>query len=580
MSKLLKRYPQILQGALYVLSVALLTAAIFSGALLRRKEMHPVLELDAGWQVERNGSLLPEDTLTKIATGDVGKEESFTLTRVLTEENVWPSAALFFRNLHTAAVVSLDDEVIYTSGTDRYAQGKMVGRLLCYVEMPADWEGRTLTIRLTAAENNAFYGLGPFLFGTEQDLYVHFLMERIPAFYIAIFLLVFGVLQLFWMPLLLREGGGNRKLLFSALTTLVLGIYLLGYYNLFDLFTDTPGINTMLEYISLYALPLVMSGYLSAVMEGRLARLYRAFVIFDCMFLALILLSHALNIIHITSFLLAGYAVSFLEASPFLVHSVRARGSRGSGYFDRLEWFADLVLEIGFFLYVIGSFTDAAIFTFIRLNGGQEATVRVPFLTAGSLLFSVTVSAHYFLIGIVNLRTEATSQALQSKAYSDPLTGLSNRGECDLVLESLEKQYPRFLIASLDLDHLKEVNDTYGHAEGDRMLKGFAGALKECFPEAALTGRMGGDEFIVILQGNDCDRFDELLSAMWEKLSEMNRTEDHFQYNASVGQAQNGELKGLRSGHDVYLLADQRMYEAKRKRHEKLLFRKQPEAAV
>ena len=76
MSKLLKRYPQILQGALYVLSVALLTAAIFSGALLRRKEMHPVLELDAGWQVERNGSLLPEDTLTKIATGDVGKRKA------------------------------------------------------------------------------------------------------------------------------------------------------------------------------------------------------------------------------------------------------------------------------------------------------------------------------------------------------------------------------------------------------------------------------------------------------------------------------------------------------------------------
>ena len=568
-----------MQGIIFIVFLAGFVTLMLRGTVLNRREQYPVLELDAGWQVVRNGAVLEENALTAIDTGPVRKDETFELSRVLEEENVWPTACLFFRNLNTAETLMLDGEEIGSSGETRYAQGRMVGRLVCYVRLPEDWRNRTLTVRMRVAENNAFRGLGPFLLGTEQDLCVRFLKERAVAFCVAVFLLVFGTLQLFWMPLLLQDRSVNKKLLFSALTTVVLGIYLLGFYNLFDLFTDVPAVNTFLEYLALYTIPLVMSGYITTIMEGRMRLLYRVFLYADTLVILAVILLHLTNTMHITVFLIPAYAVCFGESMPFMVHIARRKGLARTEYYDRLEETADRTLAGGFFLYVIGTFIDTVRFVMLQSGGGQEAVARVPFVTVGSLFFSAAICMHYFLIGIVNLRSEATGEILHNRAYSDFLTGLSNRGECDLVLENLAKRHRRFLIISMDLDHLKEVNDTHGHAEGDRMLAGFAGILKTAFEGAELVGRMGGDEFIVVLCGEDCDHAGQYLQRMHDMIDEENKKEMVFRYSVSVGMA--GGRRGQKSqrAHDLYMQADRHMYEAKRKRRAEQAMQQTAEAA-
>ena len=541
--------------------------AVLRGTILSREEEHPVLTLDEGWFITRNGEPLEEDTLTKIDTGIVMYGEVFTLSRTLPDEHVWPSACLWFRNLHTMATLELDGEAFYSSGAEQFAEGKMVGRLICNAELPADWEGKTLTVRLTASENDAFYGLGPFRFGTAEDLYVRFLEERTVPFYIAVFLVVFGLIQLFWMPLLMRGGGAGGKLLFSALTTLMFGVYLLGYHNLFDLFIDTPGVNTLLEYASFYLLSLVICGFLASFLEGKMRLMYRLFFAFDCVFFLTVLALHFLNVIHITRFLMAGYAVYFLETVPFLVFAIRNISTRRRIYYDKLEETADRTLAAGFFLYMLACYTDAILFTMVKLTGGQEASAGINFVTAGSLLFSMAISMHYFLTGVVNLRTEATGEVLRDRAYSDPLTGLANRGACDLLFENLGKSNRRYSIVSIDLDYLKKVNDTYGHAEGDRMLQEFAAVLKECFADCELVGRMGGDEFIVILCDGDCDNLESYRKRFAGMLEEKNKTETKYRFSASLGVADNREDRAGGRAHEVYLLADRRMYEEKRMRH-------------
>lgn len=433
--------------------------------------------------------------------------------------------------------------------------------------LPEDRAGKELKISLTAAERDAFYGLGPFYYGTEMDLFSRFMNERQTAFLISVFLCVFGIVQLFWMPLLLRSGEANTKLFFSALTTLVLGVYLQGYYNLFDLFTDITNANTMLEYLAFYLLACVMAGYLSTVMEGRMKKMYRAFVVFDLFLVVGALVLHALNIVHFTSFILICYGVSFVEAAPFLFGSIRRWRRGGKKYFDRIEGIADRILETGFLFYVIGSFTDAVIFSYVKFTGGQEATVMVPFVTAGSLLFSMAICLHYFLHGVVNLRSEATRRTLQSKAYSDPLTGLSNRGECEQVMERLDRERVRFVVISMDLDHLKEVNDSMGHDAGDRMLRGFSEVLREAFAGCELIGRMGGDEFVVILTGDDCDSADARTRRMEQLLMQHNQRQQAFQYSVSYGISSRGAGVATRRAYDIYLLADERMYGMKRARH-------------
>ncbi len=92
-------------------------------------------------------------------------------------------------------------------------------------------------------------------------------------------------------------------------------------------------------------------------------------------------------------------------------------------------------------------------------------------------------------------------------ATMDELTMLSNRrGFMALGVHALalcrRMEKPASLIY-LDLDLFKEINDTFGHAEGDRALTSFAQLLKQAFRESDVIGRLGGDEFAVLLTGTD-----------------------------------------------------------------------------
>ncbi len=535
---------------------------------LNRSTNHPIKELDSGWEILRNGERLKEDTLTALDTGKVYYGEVFSLHRTLPEDaEELPSATLYFRNLHGAVRVLLEEEVIYTSGVENYESGRFVGRYLCFVPLPKDYAGKEITITMRAAEKNSFYGLGPIYFGNAEDLFLFFFKERQVPLFIASFLSVFGVVQLLWLPLLLHSDKQNIKLFFSALTSLIIGFYLMGYYNLFDLFVFVENLNTMMEYLSLYTMAMVMCGYMASIHEGSLKHIYVFLTKMDMILVITAILLHFLNLVHITQWLIASYFLSYMEALPYLWYALRGGRKRRETYFDHLEGIADLVLAGGLLAYVFGSFVDAILFTKVKLTGGQEATARIPYLTAGSVIFALAMCLHYLLVGVINVRMGLTRQTLMDKAYDDVLTGLSNRSGCEMTLDRLSREHKRYRIISLDLDHLKMVNDTYGHAEGDRYLKEFAQILQKSFDGATLIGRMGGDEFLVVVTGEDCNRTAGMISRMKHAIEARNKEEKRYQFSVSYGEAQSGESDVGRRSHDVYMLADAKMYDMKRRTH-------------
>lgn len=88
-------------------------------------------------------------------------------------------------------------------------------------------------------------------------------------------------------------------------------------------------------------------------------------------------------------------------------------------------------------------------------------------------------------------------------AATDPLTGLYNRRYAETYLAGLpaqaDPQHPDFCVLLVDLDHFKTVNDTYGHAIGDQVLKEVAQRLQENLRACDLIARYGGEEFLVVL---------------------------------------------------------------------------------
>ncbi len=99
--------------------------------------------------------------------------------------------------------------------------------------------------------------------------------------------------------------------------------------------------------------------------------------------------------------------------------------------------------------------------------------------------------------------TKMTEQKLRDDACQDPLTGLLNRRGLDLHSQEVEaysaKIQAPFSVIALDLDHFKQINDSYGHAAGDQVLVALAQLLQANVRAADTVARVGGEEFVILL---------------------------------------------------------------------------------
>jgi len=89
-------------------------------------------------------------------------------------------------------------------------------------------------------------------------------------------------------------------------------------------------------------------------------------------------------------------------------------------------------------------------------------------------------------------------------AYHDPLTGLPNRilfnDRLSMAIIHSQRKKLRFALLILDLDHFKQVNDTFGHSVGDGLLRSVGTRLQNLLRKSDTVARMGGDEFLILLQ--------------------------------------------------------------------------------
>jgi diguanylate cyclase (GGDEF)-like protein/PAS domain S-box-containing protein len=118
-------------------------------------------------------------------------------------------------------------------------------------------------------------------------------------------------------------------------------------------------------------------------------------------------------------------------------------------------------------------------------------------------------------------RKEARAQ-IARLAYHDMLTGLPNRGRLRHLLAEATKACTdgsHVALMFLDIDNLKDVNDSLGHAAGDELLVGFAERLRAQVQPGDALGRLGGDEFVVVLPNRDADAASLVASRIMDALA-------------------------------------------------------------
>ena len=159
-------------------------------------------------------------------------------------------------------------------------------------------------------------------------------------------------------------------------------------------------------------------------------------------------------------------------------------------------------------------------------------------------------------------------RALEEMTFVDELTGLYNRrGFAMFASQQLRlaaRTHQNVVLVSIDVDGLKRINDTYGHAEGDRALGEIGVALRNSFREADVIGRQGGDEFVVLATETDQRGAEHALERFAEVLAQRNARDDRaWKLGASIGWLRTMPVKGVTLP-QLLAQADERMYEQKR----------------
>ncbi len=228
-------------------------------------------------------------------------------------------------------------------------------------------------------------------------------------------------------------------------------------------------------------------------------------------------------------------------------------------------------------------FEEAVEFTRIVMSGVEVPPVEtVRYRKDGSpvdvLLAGSPILVGNEFTGVVVVYTNITErvqmeETLRSLALLDNLTDLFNRRGfftlAEQQLKAAERARRRMVLLFADFDGLKQINDTFGHSEGDRTLIETADTLRETFRESDIIARIGGDEFVVLAAETGGADADVITTRLQENLAARNaRGDRRYKLSLSVGTARYDPEHSC-SINELLAQADRAMYERKQGDHQK-----------
>ena len=158
-------------------------------------------------------------------------------------------------------------------------------------------------------------------------------------------------------------------------------------------------------------------------------------------------------------------------------------------------------------------------------------------------------------------------ERLQKLAYTDGMTGVSNRRACLDRISALNSSVSPYGVVFVDVNNLKLANDKYSHDVGDKLICMMAESLSVSFGNECFIGRYGGDEFIVCMNSvkNMKEEIEKKLKDFQHILDGVNNKQIFpFEVSAACGYALSSDNPG-KSADEILGIADQNMYENKKK---------------
>ncbi|WP_395341936.1 GGDEF domain-containing protein [Ningiella sp. W23] len=181
------------------------------------------------------------------------------------------------------------------------------------------------------------------------------------------------------------------------------------------------------------------------------------------------------------------------------------------------------------------------------------------------LTFAVSAGATFLFSFAFSRRMGNQAKFLEQLATTDALTGIGNRRKLEEKLLDIIRRIKRYpnnacSLIIFDIDYFKQVNDKYGHASGDMVLQGFARLIEERIREADSLFRLGGEEFVLVLENTHLFEAKSLAKKIAREVEEARWDIGDLTITTSAGIAEYSEDE---STYDWMKRADDALYRAK-----------------
>ena len=541
---------------IFCLIIAVTGISILAIEIRRGDKTLQKQEIKDGWTAVAHGQtyenvVLGTDTFDMFDTGDV-----LELETTLPACDI-PDPTLELYSVHSMIDVYVDGEHIYNYGQKYFDAGRMLGYGWNFVRLPDNFEGKRVRIVFHVTEDDAFDGIPSICILNGDSVVNDLLINERVYLAISMFLIVTGSMGMVFAIILSFRNLSALKMFCIMLFAFLIGVYTLANSDLLIVFNLDMAQKCLFEYMSLYTFAIPFTVYFSDwIMEKgfpqRLKLFFNIWVIVEFSFAVVVFLLHFTNTLHMPHFV--GYChICMIVTLTLIIHMTVVR--------RRVTKRLDRGLALGFAIAILVAAIELVRYNVEKYYTGFKNNRYSSSIAFAALIVVVTLFIDFMSKIAGNLRKEAEARAFEKMAYMDELTGILNRRGADEELNKLKGAKSPYALVSVDMNLLKMMNDTYGHATGDRALTLIARKLREAFPEPCVVARVGGDEFIAIVPNTSKDYVDVHEASFVNKMNEYNKKGGNVTLSAAYGTAYSDEAD---TPEKVLKLADDRMYMAKK----------------
>ena len=505
--------------------------------------------------VEHNEERYEHVNINSFKFGTVSIGDKVTLDIPMPQSDI-VGAMVEFKVYHCVIHAYMDDELIYSFGDQYIQNGKMTGSGTHFISLPQNYQGKHLIIKLYVTEQNAFTTIPNINFQSQLGVIENFIQRSFLQIVTSIFMFGIGIMLIGVIVIFGDLSREYRTMGWMACIAISSALWVMATTGIIQLFVTNYRVIGYIEFLSLDFLLLFFLIFIYELHYERKVKIpLGGLIIMTIIFILTSIICDITNIAHLPEFLTAYHTLAVIVFFVTITVSF-------------LQWRRNKDSAEGILLKGILFVLIVLVLELIRFNGEKYAGgffegMTVSILPIGIVVFIVSMFAMYVVRMVRSFHENIEKQTLMHIAYTDVLTGVPNRARCEDMFSEYNANVDEYTIFNFDLNNFKNINDTYGHATGDSLLVDFATIANKTFERYGFFGRMGGDEFIGLINSCDEHKIANLIRELQEEIRKINDNNTReYKVSVSFGYKSKEKLEDITIW-DAYKMADKSMYEYK-----------------